>query len=100
MIVCHTHARDKLAEIIHADVARLGAGLRPRKIVIKPNWVLHQTDPDFPIRALVTDSAIIEQTVKACLEIFPGVESIVVGDCPLQFADWELMKQQSGLQKV
>jgi uncharacterized protein (DUF362 family) len=74
--------------------------LKPRKIVLKPNWVLHETDPAFPIRALVTDARVIEATATACLEIFPDAESILIGDCPLQFADWPLMCKQSGLELV
>ena len=62
--------------------------LRPRRIVLKPNWVLHETDPAFPIHALVTDARVIEAAAEACLELFPEAESILVADCPLQYADW------------
>jgi uncharacterized protein (DUF362 family) len=94
---CQTGASGRIRSLI-GDYLRSAAGhLRPRRIVLKPNWVLHETDPAFPIRALVTDSRVIEAAAEACLELFPGVESILVGDCPLQYADWPLMCRQSGL---
>lgn len=71
----------------------------PRSIVIKPNWVLHETDAAFPIRALVTSSALIEAVVTACLAQFPAAQ-IVVGDVPLQYADFALLRLQSGLDAV
>lgn len=66
---------------------------------MKPNWVLHETQADFPIRALVTDARLIEVVVNACLEVFPDCESIQVIDCPLQWSDWHLMCRQSGLEE-
>ena len=63
-----------------------------RKVVIKPNWVLHETDPNHPIAALVTDARVIAGTVRAAAELFPQAERITVGDCPLQRADWEAPK--------
>ncbi len=82
------------------ELDRALVGVRPRRILIKPNWVLHQTDPAFPIEALVTDARVVEATVLACLELFPSCDSIVVGDCPLQYADWRLLRRQSGLDAV
>lgn len=67
---------------------------------MKPNWVLHQTEPAFPIEALVTDARLVEAVVEACLELWPGSESILVCDCPLQWADWPLMCRQSRLDQV
>src|SRR5688572_12436195 len=74
--------------------------LKPKRIVLKPNWVLHETDSAFPIKALVTDARVIEATADACLELFPDAESILVGDCPLQYANWPLLCDQSGLTPV
>jgi len=71
----------------------------PRTIAIKPNWVLHETDAAFPIRALVTDARLVEAVVEACLVQFPDA-SIVVGDVPLQFADFAKIRRQSGLDRV
>ncbi len=83
----HTQAAVRVKSLVRQELARACGRLSPRRIVIKPNWVLHETDPAFPIRALVTDPRIIEAAAEACLELFPGAESILVADCPLQYAD-------------
>ena len=95
MISCFTRASERLKGLVHDQLK--AQCFSPTRIVIKPNWVLHQTDPAFPIRALVTDSRVIEAVVEACLELYPSVQKILVGDCPLQYADWPLLCEQSGL---
>src|SRR5688500_14099849 len=97
---CYTQATERLQRLIFAGFERLARTCSPRRIVIKPNWVLHETDPAFPISALVTDARIIEAVVESCLKLFPGAESILVGDCPLQWADWPWMCHQCGLQPI
>jgi uncharacterized protein (DUF362 family) len=100
MTSCFTQSAARLKSLV-ADQLRPACGhLHPRRIVLKPNWVIHETDPAFPIRALVTDARVIEAAVEACLELFPRSESILVADCPLQYADWPLMCSQSGLDRV
>ncbi|MBM3831938.1 MAG: DUF362 domain-containing protein [Verrucomicrobia bacterium] len=100
MISCFTKASSRLNRLVLEQLRACSKGWLPRRIVIKPNWVLHETDPAFPIKALVTDTRLIEATVEACLELFPSAESILVGDCPLQYADWPLMCRQAGLEPV
>lgn len=68
-----------------------------RRICLKPNWVKHEEDARFPIRALVTSPALIEAVIEACLRKYPRAESVVIGDVPLQSADWDRMTAQSGL---
>lgn len=97
MVTCHSHASGRLAGLIRSEMDRAVGRLSPRHIVIKPNWVLHETDPRYPIAALVTDARVITETAAAAAELFPGVQSITVGDCPLQRADWPLLCAQSGL---
>ena len=100
MTRCFTAASARLKEIILGQITAWGGELTPRRIVIKPNWVMHETDPAFPIAALVTDARVIAATVEACLALYPRAESILVGDCPLQSADWPLLGRQSGLDAV
>jgi uncharacterized protein (DUF362 family) len=97
---CFTGAAAQLKPRILEHLGTWAAGLQPRQIVLKPNWVLHETDPAFPIRALVTDARVIEATVEACLRLFPKAESILIADCPLQSADWPRLCLQSGLTPV
>lgn len=71
-----------------------------RRIVIKPNWVKHESSPDFPIQALVTDSRLLVAIVRACVERYPGAEEIKVADAPLQGCDWEALLSQAGLERL
>ena len=96
----YSKAACRIAELVTQELRRGVGEMCPRRIVLKPNWVLHETDPCFPIQALVTDARVIEAVAETCLEIFPDAESILVGDCPLQYADWPAMCQQSGLAPV
>ncbi len=99
-VQCFRNAAARLDEVVQEGL-RAGCGdCRPRHIVVKPNWVLHETDPAFPIRALVTDARLIKAVVEACLKLFPGADSIRVADCPLQWADWPQLCQQAGLTPV
>jgi uncharacterized protein (DUF362 family) len=100
MTSCFTEATAQLQRLVSAQLRSRCGQLTPRRIVLKPNWVLHETDPAFPIQALVTDPRVIQAAVATCLELFPRAESILVGDCPLQSADWPLLCRQSGLDAV
>lgn len=100
MTRCFTQSTSRLKELVHENLKKDLGHLQPKRIVLKPNWVLHQTDPHFPIEALVTDARVIEATLEACLNLFPGAESILIGDCPLQSADWPAMCRQGGLDQV
>ncbi|MCX6983001.1 MAG: DUF362 domain-containing protein [Verrucomicrobia bacterium] len=71
-----------------------------RKVVIKPNWVKHQEHADFPITALVTSTGLIEQCIQACLQKYPRLEKITVGDVPLQTCDWAVLLAQTGVDRL
>jgi uncharacterized protein (DUF362 family) len=100
MTRCFPNAAKRLKPLVREQLQLWAGDFRPRRVVLKPNWVLHETDPAFPIRALVTDARIIEAAAEACLELFPEAESILIGDCPLQSADWPLLLKQSGLESL
>lgn len=100
MVSWYGQAASRLPEIVGDELRRLAARVEPRRIVIKPNWVMHETEPAYPIAALVTDARVIDATVRACVALFPAAERITVGDCLEQRADWPLMCRQSGLSAV
>ncbi|MGE3489587.1 MAG: DUF362 domain-containing protein [Vicinamibacterales bacterium] len=100
MVTCYSRAAARLPQIVLSELRRLPPSLNPRHIVIKPNWVMHETDPAYPIAALVTDARVVDAVVRACVARFPSAERITVGDCPEQRADWPLMCRQSGLAAV
>jgi len=68
-----------------------------QRILLKPNWVMHEQNPAFPIGALVTSSQLIDAVLEACLNRYPSVQSITVGDVPLQSCNWELLLKQAGV---
>ena len=69
----------------------------PESITVKPNWVRHQEDPAFPINALVTSSGLIATVLDACLEKYPHVRELTVGDVPLQNCEWDRLVGQAGI---
>jgi len=71
-----------------------------KRILLKPNLVMHQSNPQFPITAMVTDTRIIHAAIAACLDKYPTIESLIVGDAPLQSCDWDLLLQQTGLSRL
>jgi len=72
----------------------------PRKVLLKPNWVKHEESGEFPIRALVTDSALIDAVIQACLRKYPELESLIVGDVPLQSCEWDCLIRQAGIDRL
>lgn len=99
MVTCHTTAARRLDQLARLEIEQAAPVKPPRHVVIKPNWVLHQSDDRSPIAALVTDARVVHAVTKAAAEIFPRAH-ITVGDCPLQRADWPLLCEQSGLTPV
>ena len=71
-----------------------------RRIMLKPNWVKHEEHPEFPIAALVTNTALIEAVIEACRKKYTNLERITVGDVPLQTCDWAALIQQTGVDRL
>ena len=99
-VACWSRASGRLDELIRLEMSGAIGHLRPRHVMLKPNWVLHEAVAGQPISALVTDARVIAATAGAAAELFPGAERITVGDCPLQRADWPLLLRQSGLEPL
>jgi len=73
---------------------------RYKRVLVKPNWVIHESEPGFPIRALITSPQLLKAVIEACFEKYPELESLTVGDVPLQTCEFEKMFAQSGLDKL
>jgi uncharacterized protein (DUF362 family) len=99
LVSCHTKAAARIGAVVREELRRWAGHLSPKQVVIKPNWVMHECDPAYPIAALVTDARVIVETVRATFEQFPSVEKVTVGDCLEQRADWPLLCAQSGLRE-
>jgi uncharacterized protein DUF362 len=94
---CQIHSvGDSCAELVPVLTGALPEGSFHR-IVIKPNWVIHETEPDFPIRALVTSTSLIDATIEACIQKYASLESLLVADVPIQSCDWSLLTKQAGI---
>ena len=93
-----------LADASRRDLVKFVAECLPegcfRNVLIKPNWVRHQVDPRFPIRALVSSPRLIEAAIEACLIRYPGLETITVADAPVQDCDFDLLCRQSGVDQL
>lgn len=99
-----THRLQLLRDAGNSDIAAFIGDSLPdgnfERIFIKPNWVIHQEHPEFPIDALVTSGDLIRRTVIACLDKYPTVQQITVGDVPLQGCNWSLLSEQAGIRKL
>ena len=71
-----------------------------RRVLIKPNWVKHQEREEFPLAALVTSTELIDEVIQGCLRKYPGLETLIVGDVPLQSCEWEQLTQQTGIDRL
>lgn len=93
-----------VSSIDMADLARAILEWLPEgqfeRVVLKPNWVKHQENTSFPIDALVTNGNLIDGVIEACLEKYSGVQEITIGDVPLQSCRWDLLIQQSGIDRL
>ena len=49
---------------------------------------------------MITSSRLIEAVIDACLEKYPDLESLIIGDVPLQSCDFDLMCRQSGIEDL
>src|SRR6185312_17473706 len=66
----------------------LGAAVRPgSKVLIKPNFVMHQNYGPWGIEPLITHPALIKATVEAVLRADPL--EVLVGDAPVQGCDFD-----------
>lgn len=71
--------------------------IRGKKILLKPNWVLHNRKPDDEI-CLRTNNTFILAVLEVLLE--PKPASIVIGDAPVQGCDWDKMLSSKFLSEI
>jgi uncharacterized protein (DUF362 family) len=76
-----------------ADVIAPGA-----KVLLKPNWVLHENHSGQGLECLVTHATLLEAVLHYVAKAQPG--SLVVGDAPLQGCDFESLLTASGMRSV
>jgi uncharacterized protein (DUF362 family) len=67
------------------------------RVVVKPNWVLHENRGPWGLGPLVTDPGLIQAVVEGVLAAGPA--RVVVGDAPLQGCDLERLLGDTGLDR-
>ncbi|HTQ40752.1 MAG TPA: DUF362 domain-containing protein [Pirellulales bacterium] len=77
-----------LAKLVPADT----------RVVIKPNWVLHENLAGHGMECLVTHTSVLEAILHYLAKARP--RSVVVGDAPVQICDFALLSEYLGLQSM
>jgi uncharacterized protein (DUF362 family) len=65
------------------------------RVLIKPNFVLHENQGGGGIEPLVTHPSLVRAVVRAALEA--GAERVIVGDAPVQGCDFDHLLAATGL---
>lgn len=65
------------------------------RVLVKPNWVLHENEGPWGIEPLVTHGSLIHAVVNAALAADPA--RVLVGDAPVQGCDFEKLLANSGI---
>ncbi len=69
-----------------------------QRVVIKPNWVLHENHSGQGMNCLVTHTTVIEAILTYLVKAGPS--SIVVGDAPIQGCDFESLRRTCQLDRL
>jgi uncharacterized protein (DUF362 family) len=64
------------------------------KVVIKPNWVREKNPVNSDISGLITHTSVIRPVIDYCIIALKGKGEIVIGDAPIQSADFDLIKSK------
>src|SRR2546425_5711522 len=75
----------------------LGPGGR---VVMKPNWVHHNSPNETGLDALVTHSSLLKYLIDLVAVALRGQGSIVIGDAPLQECDFQTLVQRTRIVEV
>ncbi len=71
---------------------------RGSRVVLKPNWVLHENQSGQGLECLITHPSIIEAAVRYVALAEPS--SIIVGDAPVQGCDLDALLTSCGFHEV
>jgi len=77
--------------------AWVGPGAR---VVLKPNWVYHESPKEKALDSLVTNSALIRHLIDLLAVALQGRGSILVGDAPIQSCDFQSLVTRAGVARV
>lgn len=78
-----------------------GEFIRPgQKVLLKPNFVKHKPERGGDQSALVTSGSVIRAALDYVFIALRGEGEIVIGDAPIQSADFEEIVRLTGLDKI
>ena len=96
-----SNALQRLAELLDWDTgtASVFGEVIPSgaRVLVKPNWVSHANQGPWGLDPLITNSALVRETVQAVLQT--KAAEVVVGDAPLQLCDFKRLVQDSGVRQ-
>jgi uncharacterized protein (DUF362 family) len=79
----------------------LGAIIRPgSRVLVKPNLVFHKHYRQGSIHWVITDPRLVRAVCDYVLLAIGKEGELVIGDAPLQSADWERLLHNSGLETL
>lgn len=65
------------------------------RVVLKPNWVVHENQSGYGLDCLVTHASVIEAVLQYVKLARPG--TVAIGDAPIQRCDFEKLRSSCGL---
>jgi len=71
-----------------------------QKVVIKPNWVLQHNITTKSHSAIITHSSVIRAVLDYAIIALKGKGKIIIGDAPIQAADFSQIVQNSQTDKI
>ena len=78
----------------------LGEFIHPgQQVLIKPNWVFHE-NPAGGLSSLVTHSSVLRPVIEYVLLALKGRGHLIIGDAPIQSADFELLMERTEIARV
>lgn len=79
----------------------LGHFIRPgQQVLIKPNWVFHENHGPGGLASLVTDTSVLRPLIDYVLRALDGRGRLIIGDAPLQSADFGAIVEQSQIGRL
>ena len=70
------------------------------RVVIKPNWVYHDSPNEKDLNALVTHTSLIKHLIDLVSVGLGGVGRIVIGDAPIQSCDFQALLRRTHVSEM
>lgn len=85
----------------HSSWNPLGDFIRPgQTVLIKPNWVKHVYADLIDISCFITHSSLIRAVADYALIALQGRGRLIIGDAPIQSANFDTLKEQTGISEI